>query len=74
MLDFLLIFVGLVGTMLGISILGSDRFFRFWRDKMIKENDTSASANRINRWVRGGSFLVIGLWILYMFLLPYLTL
>jgi len=71
MLDFFIITIGLIGILLGASILISGKAFIFWRDKIITESDTSQFANRINRWVRGGLFLVIGLWILYIFLLPY---
>lgn len=72
MLDILLIAAGILGTLLGLSILLSGKVFFFWRDKVILESDTSSTTNFLNRWIRGTLFLLVGFWILYVFLLPHL--
>ena len=68
MLDYFLITLGGISTLLGFAILLSNKCFLFWRDKITKETNLSKEANFANRWVRGGLYLFGGIAILIILL------
>lgn len=63
-----LLIIGLLMFCWGASILGSKKFYEWWRDRYWKEPDEghlSRDSMIYNRYVEGGCEAALGAWIIY---------